>query len=124
MKKRSDFITDHMKKTFLIILFYSIITVTFSQDPTYQQKLYYTCKIWGMVKYYHSRVSVGMVNWDTVLIRTLPLIKNASSADDFNDALDTLLAAAGPMEIATTPSPDTLPAELKRNLHFGWIYDP
>lgn len=112
-------------KRIILLLFSLIISATvLSQDPTYRQKLYYTCKVWGMVKYYHSRVSVGLVNWDTLMVHTLPLIKNATSADDFNDALDTLLSAAGPMAIATTPSPDTLPAELKRNLNFSWINDP
>jgi hypothetical protein len=69
-------------------------------------------------------VSICQVNWDSVLLQTLPLIKNAVTSNEFNDALDTMLMAAGPMEIATTPSPDTLPPELKRNLNFGWISDP
>ncbi|MBE0648636.1 MAG: T9SS type A sorting domain-containing protein [Bacteroidales bacterium] len=113
-----------MRKTVLLwMLVFSGVTVV-SQEITYREKLYYTCKVWGMVKYYHSRVSVGLVNWDTVLVHTMPLIKNAATVDGFNDALDTLLAAAGPMAIATTPSPDTLPAELKRNLNFGWNHDP
>ncbi len=112
-----------MKKSLVIIILCAIISIAFSQNPTYQQKLYYTCKVWGFVKYYHSRVSVCQVNWDSVLLQTLPLIKNAVTYDEFNGALDNMLIAAGPMEIATTPSPDTLPPELKRNLNFGWIND-
>ena len=98
--------------------------VNLTNDPTYQQKLYYSCKVWGFVKYYHSRVSICQVDWDSVLTASLPVIKNAGSTDEFNDALASMLTAAGPMEIATTPSPDTLPPELKRNLNFGWINDP
>lgn len=113
-----------MKKLILFLLFYGITSVIIAQNPTYQQKLYYSCKVWGFVKYYHSNVSNCLVNWDTILVHTLPLIKNAVSNEDFNDALDTMLIAAGPMAIATTPSPDTLPPELKRNLNFGWIDDP
>ena len=94
------------------------------QNPTYQQKLYYSCKVWGFMKYYHSRVAWCEVNWDSVLVSTLPLIKNAVTNYEFNDALSSMLSAAGPMEIATTPSPDTLLPELKRNLNFGWINDP
>jgi C-terminal processing protease CtpA/Prc len=113
-----------MNKLFLLILFYGIITAALPQNPTYQQKLYYSCKVWGFVKYYHSQVSNCEVNWDTVLVHTLPWIKNAVTNDDFNDALDTMLLSAGPMALATSPSPDTLPPELKRNLSFGWIDDP
>ena len=110
-------------KVFMFMLFFCINTFAFSQNPTYQQKLYHSCKVWGMVKYYHSRVSTGLVNWDSVLTVSLPAIKNAVTNDDFNDALSSMLAAAGPMEIATTPSPDTLPPERKRNLNFEWIND-
>src|ERR1035437_1443752 len=113
-----------MKKLYLFFIICTVGTMALAQNPTYQQKLYYSCKVWGFVKYYHSRVSVCQVNWDSVLLHTLPLIKNAVTNNEFNDALDTMLLAAGPMEIATTPSADTLPPELKRNLNFGWINDP
>jgi len=113
-----------MKKLFLFIIVCTISTTLLAQTLTYQQKLYYSCKVWGFVKYFHSRVSVCQVNWDSVLYHTLPLIKNAFTNNEFNDALDSMLLAAGPMEMATTPSPDTLPPELKRNLNFGWINDP
>lgn len=111
-------------KSFLFLLFFSINIFAFSQNPTYQQKLYHTCKVWGMVKYYHSWVSICQVNWDSVLLQTLPQVKSASTNNEFNDALHNMLLAAGPMEIAITPSPDTLPAELKRNLNFDWVNDP
>ncbi|MGP8217631.1 MAG: T9SS type A sorting domain-containing protein [Bacteroidia bacterium] len=112
-----------MKKT-LIVLGIIICFVSRGQTPTYQQKLYYTCKVWGFVKYFHSNVSVCRVNWDSVLIHCLPLIKNAATDSAFNNALDTMLFAAGPMIIATTPTADTMAPELKRNLNFGWINDP
>jgi carboxyl-terminal processing protease len=111
-----------MKK---ILLFFAIIICIGSnaQNPSYRQKLYYTCKVWGFVKYYHSNVSVCGVNWDSVLIHCLPLVKNAVTKNDFNNALDTMLNAAGPMAIATSPTADTMGPELKRNLNFGWIND-
>jgi hypothetical protein len=113
-----------MKKLFLFFILCTTCIMAFSQNPTWQQRLYYACKVWGFVKYYHSRVSDCQVNWDSVLLQTLPRIKNAVTYHEFNDALDSMLLAAGPMEIATTSSPDTLPHELKRNLNFGWISDP
>jgi carboxyl-terminal processing protease len=106
----------------LFILFVSAIS--FAQNPTYQQKLYYTCKIYGFVKYFHSQVSTCQVNWDSVLISRLPAIKNAVTKNDFNNALDTLLNAAGPMTIVPGVLPDTIAPALKRNRNFGWINDP
>jgi len=63
------------------------------------------------------------VNWDSVLIADLPLIKTAVTKNDFNNALDTLLNAAGPMAITHTPPCDTMSLELKRNLNTSWIND-
>lgn len=85
------------------------------------EKLYYTCKIWGFVKYYHSEVSVCNVNWDSVLIDVLPDVRAAGTNDQFNDALMRMLDAAGPMALSTTYFPDTLAPELKRNRDFSWF---
>ncbi len=93
------------------------------QTLNLQTKLFYTAKVWGYAKYYHSNVSTCHVNWDSVLIHVLPMVRSAPDDSTFNDALDTLLAAAGNMVIATTPPPTLLPPELSRNLNFGWFYD-
>ncbi len=73
------------------------------------------------MKYYHSNVSTCNVNWDSVLVAVLPAVESATTNSAFNDALDTMIAAAGPMAIATTYFPDTLPLELKRNRDWSWI---
>ena len=114
-----------MKKLFFSTVLLLIAAASaYAQNPSYQDKLYYTCKVWGFVKYYHSKVSICEVNWDSVLVNSFPVIKNAVSGNEFNDALYQMLQAAGPMAPATTPSPDTLPAELTRNISTGWINDP
>ena len=112
-----------MKRLFAFFIFSTLYISSFAQYPTYTQKLYYTCKVWGFVKYYHSKVSNCEVNWDSVLVSTLPLIKNAVTKNDFNNALDTMLLAAGPMDTALSLLPDTLPPALKRNRNFNWIND-
>jgi carboxyl-terminal processing protease len=115
------------KNTFMrkLILFLSLsLLLTASakaQGPSLQQKLYYTCKVWGFVKYYHSEVSTCHTDWDSVLLHVLPLVRAAASDSEFNDALDTMLAAAGSMAIATSYFPDTLNYQLKRNRDWGWI---
>ena len=113
-----------MKKLILFFILFDVCSATIAQNPSYQQKLYYTCKVWGFVKYYHSKVSICEVNWDSVLMSTLPKIKNAVTGNDFNDTLYQMLQAAGSMKLATTPPPDTLPLELRRNINFGWMNDP
>ena len=109
-------------RSFVSFVLFSLLSFTaFTQTPTLQQKLYYTCKVWGFVKYYHSNVSTCHVNWDSVLLHMLPLVRSAGTNNEFNDALDTMLLAAGPMALSTTYFPDTLPITLKRNRNWNWI---
>ncbi len=89
-----------------------------------QEKLYYTCKVWGFVKYYHSEVSICNVNWDSVLLAVLPDVRSAANSTEFNDALMEMLNAAGTMALSTTYFPDTLAPELKRNRDWSWISTP
>lgn len=113
-----------MRKHLLTFLLTLTICPAFAQPAFMRQKLYYTGKVWGFVKYYHSEVSVCHVDWDSVLLHVLPAIRNATNDSEFNDALDTMLAAAGPMAIATTPLPDTIAPELKRNRNWAWTMAP
>lgn len=94
-----------------------------AQNPTYQEKLYYTCKVFGYIKYYHSEVSTCKVNWDSIMLNTLPNIKSAVTKSDFNDQLLLLINAAGPMARTTDFLPDNLPEELKFNTNSDWIHD-
>jgi hypothetical protein len=111
-----------MRRLLLLLAFVTLFKNTHAQ--TLQEKLYYTCKVWGFVKYYHSEVSVCNVNWDSVLLHILPKVRAATTSAQFNDALDSMLAAAGPMAISTTYFPDTLPPALKRNRDWDWISSP
>ena len=111
-----------MKKSLFLICTLFVINLQ-AQNPTYNEKLFYTCKVWGFVKYFHSRVSTCQVDWDSVLVKRLPHIKGAITNNDFNNELDTLLQMAGPMAIAVTPALPVAP-ELRRNLNFSWINHP
>jgi carboxyl-terminal processing protease len=113
----------YVKKVLLGGMLLMLSQNSIAQSPTYQEKVFYTCKVWGLVKYYHSEVSTCQVNWDSVLVATFPLVRNAVTYNDFNDALDSMLLAAGPMDIAITPPPPVLPLDQRRNLNFGWTND-
>jgi carboxyl-terminal processing protease len=112
-----------MKKNLLIVFGFFVLNI-YAQNPTYQQKLFYSCKVWGFIKYFHSGVSTCQVNWDSILVKRLPYIKSAVTNADFNDQLDSLLILAGPMIIVPGSLPDTIQPELKRNRNFAWINDP
>ncbi|MCB2204617.1 hypothetical protein KQI65_07700 [bacterium] len=94
-----------------------------AQSVSYQDRLYYTCKVWGLLKYNHSEVSTCKVDWDATLLNTLPAVKMAESFEAFNDVLITMLEAAGRMEPAAGQIP-YVPEELRVNRDFRWLQDP
>jgi len=34
------------------------------------------CKVWGLLKYFHPQVKNGSINWDSVLLKQIPLFNN------------------------------------------------
>jgi len=93
-----------------------------SQQISYRDRLYYTCRAWGLVKYHHSAVSTCEVDWNGALVDALPAIKAAQDVDAFNDALLALLREAGPMAVPSEPAP-VVPPELQINRDFDWLQD-
>jgi carboxyl-terminal processing protease len=112
-----------MKKLSIFILFVALSTNIFAQAPTKTEKLYYTCKVWGYMKYFHSHVSACKINWNKILVENLTMIDQAVTKEEFNSALLGLMDEAGPMEIATTDPPEEIPYELRRNLDYSWFDD-
>jgi hypothetical protein len=86
----------------------------------YYEWLFYTCKAWGFVKYFHSQTANCSINLDSVLIDKLPLIELATTNDEFNGVLLDLILAPGETALPTTPPP-VIPDSLRYNLDLGWI---
>ncbi len=117
-----------MKKFFiitaLILIFIGImINAQTVSDSVYYQRLYYTAKTWGFLKYFHSEVAQGNQNWDLELINTLQELKNDQSNQDFNNTLENMINHAGEMAKPTTQLP-TVPNSMKYNLDLHWLEDP
>jgi carboxyl-terminal processing protease len=114
-----------MKKLILITLLLGFTAHNLqAQNSTYRKKLFITGKIWGYMKYFHSEVSTCQVDWDSLLVSKVPLIKSSLHDNEFNDILMDMLNAAGPMALDTTPFADTTIAFLKRNRNTSWMNDP
>ena len=92
-------------------------------DSVYYQRLYYTAKTWGLLKYFHSEVAKGNKNWDYELIHTLQELKNDYSNQDFNQTLENMINNAGEMAKPTTGLPN-VPNSMKYNLDLNWLDHP
>ena len=91
-------------------------------DSVYYKRLYYTGKVWGFIKYFHSEVAKGNINWDLKLIETLLNVKGDISNQDFNESLLGLLDMAGEMALPTFWLPN-VPDSMKYNLDLNWFND-
>lgn len=113
------------RKYFLLLILSLLPFGMYGQasDETYYERLYYTAKVWGHVKYYHTSMSGFSVDWDDVLLESLDQIKTASDNESFNNALLEMINQAGPMGAHSTPLP-TVPDSLNNNSDMSWIYAP
>lgn len=91
-------------------------------DSVYHNRLFYTCKAWGHIKYYHTETASGNVNWDNELLNVLFSIRNAPDNASFNTALMSMLNAAGEMRKTSGTLPDTFDS-LNNNTDYSWIQD-
>ncbi len=108
-----------------VLLIYSIFSPTLKAQPldsTTVSRLYYTAKVWGYLKYFHSEVAKGVINWDSVLIQTIPQITSSTTDQEFKDALMIMIQKAGPMANSNVSLPP-VPDSLKYNLNLSWIED-
>lgn len=89
-------------KTFCVsILFISLIIPGLqAQDSTiFNQttRLAALAKVWGFLKYYHSGVAEGTVDWDKVLVDSIEPAKAADTRETFNDVIGEMIRQAGNM---------------------------
>jgi hypothetical protein len=113
-------------KKWLLILLFCLAPVCINAqvpDSIFYGRLYYTCKVWGHVKYYHTETAKGNVDWDNVLLASVHAIKTAPDNMAFNDSLLVMLNKAGPMGSSSSALPG-VPDSLNNNLDLGWIHDP
>ena len=75
-----------MNKIFLYLFLFVFCAkpVLAQHNPTKQEKLIATAKIWGFLKYYHPEVAEGKFNWDKELFRILPKVSAAKNKDELS----------------------------------------
>jgi carboxyl-terminal processing protease len=92
-------------------------------DSNLVNRYFYTAKVWGYLKYFHSEVAKTSSSWDDVLTEALAKIRLSANEGDLNNALTDMLNSAGAMAIPNTPPP-VVADSLKYNLDLRWLNDP
>jgi hypothetical protein len=104
----------------LIILFSFTVNYAQNNSEDYYNNLFYTCKVWGYLKYFHTSLADGKINWDDVLLNNLPNLKNVVSKQEFNDYLALYFNEVGEMQTPTT-LPPVVSEDLRYNLNTDWF---
>ena len=67
-----------------------------AQAPTAEarrvERLVALCRLWGAIKYFHPYLADRNVDWDAALVAALQKTDAAQSADDYANAVETMIA--------------------------------
>ncbi len=61
-------------------------------------KYYFLCKIWGFLKYHHTNLKKGKLDWDAILLQTLEKINSDSPKKNYEKIILDLIIQAGEVE--------------------------
>ena len=76
-----------------------------------------TCRVWGLLKYYHPNVTAGKLDWDKAFLDRFVSIDVSSTPESVNEELRKMLDFAGEYEYKK----GDLDNSLKMNLDLCWI---
>lgn len=83
-----------LKFTVIIFTLLLLYNSSFGQITETQriERLVSLCKLWGKVKVFHPYLAYRPdIDWDAALVQTIPKVNNAKTADEFVDALQSML---------------------------------
>src|SRR5918998_2095004 len=102
MNARS-FLANHFKLMALLLAFClttqaqrpSQTPVRQSTDDARIARLVGLAKVWGTVKYFHPFLAYRNIDWDKALVETIPKVEAAKTPQEYQAAVNQLLAALG-----------------------------
>ena len=77
-----------------------------------------TCRVWGLLKYYHLNVTAGKFDWDQVLIDRIEKINEAETSEQVNAELIKMIQIAGEYEMTIDT---TWNDSLNMNVNLCWL---
>lgn len=83
-------------------------------------KLSTLCKVWGFLKYYHPNITENDINWDSVLIVSIPAAMASENKKEFQDVLETLFTKVGTMKKCIA-CPNLSNDSLEYQVDFKWF---
>ena len=84
-----------------------------SNEDTRVARLAGLAKVWGTVKYFHPFLAYRDIDWDKALIETIPKVNAAKTAQEYETALNALLAVLNDNSTRAAIEPATKDAPAK-----------
>lgn len=99
---------------------YFVMPCEFACDYPYNDttKWEITCRVWGLLKYYHPNVTEGKLDWDQVLLEGLENIDRATTVEVVNSELKRMLEKAGKYRYRKNKE---FSDSLKMNMSLCWL---
>lgn len=85
-----------------------------------RDRLYYTCKIWGFLKYYHPKVGTGVYDWDEKLLSVLKNTGGVQTSDELSNYMSRWIYAFGPRKKCTSCSQKSDHEVQQENFDLAW----
>lgn len=103
----------------LLILFFNITLG--HNNPSDNQKLAVTCKVWGFLKYYHPKVASGESNWDSQLFEVLPKIEKTKTKEEFSLVIENWIDSLGEIQKTAVASQPKGVDYFDKNFDLSWL---
>ncbi|MEP0986509.1 S41 family peptidase [Ekhidna sp.] len=94
-----------------------------SQELSEVDKLYYTCKIWGFLKYYHPLVGKGAFDWDEKLQGVLKNTANIRTYEAFSEYMNRWIYYMGQVKPCTKCNQTGEDELFLKNFDLSWTQD-
>ena len=104
-----------MKKLLIPLVILILVSQVFPTTPN--ERLACLGRVWGFLKYFHPGVGTGSLDWDQVLIDTIPHVRDAGDLASFNREIDDLINRAG----VFTPRDRFTPGPYQDLSLFPWL---
>lgn len=92
-----------MKKLVYLVLIFVTTFNTQAQTNNRISQLATLGKVWGFLKYYHPAVAKGKPNWDSALLRMIPLVEEVKTSKAFDSLLDAWYRSLPSAPLSVTP---------------------
>jgi len=110
-----------MRKVLILLIVFTCFKISAQETLSSNDKIFYTGKIWGFLKYYHPEIAEGKYNWDEELFKILPEINNVESKAEFSEVILNWIEKYGKIEICKKCSSHSNEKAFNKNFDLDWI---